>query len=363
MILDGSNLSYQDYSSGGEPSIWRLDPVESFSDWVLEVLCEEDDILSTYHVHKAILAAGIRKSSYFVTLFQTKQNFKEKALCKCRFNLNDTAAEAFPAMLDYMYDAKLNFTIENAVALLHLADYFGIPSLTNAVAKFSSEIMAWDTAHVFLSEAIKYHDENTICQAMTVCVDNFHYLTESQICSLSPQVLDMLLRTHAENTDHHHWEFRSIVVAHYLNKKADLVNGQLVASLTDNQIMPRVCPSESFFFLSISIQYENDIKKIQRNDGSTLHQRSIDACREYCESVCAETSLLSPASQSMSKIELFRKLPSDIQNEVLKVSLMPACEKNRTVRQKLEFTQTRESSRKRPRCIYEEVTNNSASQT
>jgi hypothetical protein len=263
-------------------------------------------------------------------------------------------------MLDFMYDAKLNFTIENAVALLHLAGYFGIPTLTDAVSNFSSEMMAWDTAHVFLSEAIKYYDEKTIDQAKKVCVENFHYLTESQICSLGPQALDMVLRSHAENTDHHHWEVRSIVVAHYLHKQADLVNGQLVASLTDTQIMPRICPSEAFFFLNLSIQYKNEIDKVQRNGGSTLHQRCVDACCEYCEAAFAGTSLLSPAWQGLSNMDFFRKLPIDIQNEVLKVSLTSSLEKIRSLRQKLEFAQTKESSRKRQRCIFYEKTKNKA---
>jgi hypothetical protein len=361
MISDTSNLSCQDNSSSGEPSIWRLDPVDSFSDWVIEVLSEEDEILSTFHVHKAALAAGSRKSSYFLALFQTKQNFKEQALCKSRFKLKDTAAKALPAMLDFMYDAKLNFTIENAVALLHLAGYFGIPTLTDAVSNFSSQMMAWDTAHVFLSEAIKYHDEKTIDQAKKVCVENFHYLTESQICSLSPQALDMVLRSHAENTDHHHWEVRSIVVAHYLHKQADLVNGQLVASLTDSQIMPRICPSEAFFFLNLCIAYENEIENVQRNDGITLRQRCVDACCEYCEAAFAETSLLSPAWQGLSNMDLFRRLPIDIQNEVLKVSLTSSLEKNRSLKQKL--AQMKESSRKRPRCIYEKTKNHATNST
>jgi hypothetical protein len=356
--LAESYLPYQgDFSENNEPSIWRLDPANSFSDWVIEVLTEDDEISATYHVHKVVLAAGSRRSSYFLALFQTKLKLKEHTLSKSRIILKDTAAEAFPAMLDFIYNAKLNVTTENAIALLHLATYFSIPTLADAVAAFSRNNMTWKNAHIYLSEAIKYHDERKIDEARQVCVENFHYLTESQICFLSPQALDLVLRSHADHTDHHHWEVRSIIVAHYLRSKQDIVNGQLIASLTDNQIMPSVCPCEAIFFLHLALQYEFEISMLQNNNGKTLRQRCIDACIGNCEAAFAQTSLLSAELQSLSSVsvtaDIFSTLPVDVQNHILKVSLFSSLQEIRALEINEHFVKMKENNRKRPRHLYE----------
>ena len=69
--------------------LWRQDPEESLSDWTIELSYETtgdesggastDTKTDTYHVHKAILASGPRKSEYFARLFKDGGRFAESS--------------------------------------------------------------------------------------------------------------------------------------------------------------------------------------------------------------------------------------------------------------------------------------------
>ena len=62
----------------GQPK-WRGDPIESFSDWKIEIIVSDNDDGDdrtienfVYHVHKTFLAFGPRRSEYFSRLFRGK---------------------------------------------------------------------------------------------------------------------------------------------------------------------------------------------------------------------------------------------------------------------------------------------------
>ena len=83
---------------------WRSDPDSSFSDWTIEVECEEtQEIVAIYNVHKVFLGAGMNRSDYFEALFKSNQQVKELAENKSRITLLPSAAETFPEFLDHVY--------------------------------------------------------------------------------------------------------------------------------------------------------------------------------------------------------------------------------------------------------------------
>ncbi|KAL3908858.1 MAG: hypothetical protein SGILL_008321 [Bacillariaceae sp.] len=121
----------------GSESKWRLDPQKSLSDWTLEVVAKDDGdgavatktkSVTKYHVHRADLVVGVRKSEYFETMFQNPGSFTETIFSTTRVEFPGPVAEVVPLMLDFMYSStkSLDMEPENLAALYVLADYFGI---------------------------------------------------------------------------------------------------------------------------------------------------------------------------------------------------------------------------------------------
>ena len=160
-------------------SLWRLTPEESYSDWTIEIHYESVDHdtvaadggvqnagneirspCDVYHVHRAILANGPRFSQYFKQLFMsnTVENTNETSV----IHLEPTAASVFPAMLDFVYNCGKDVIVRNpkeAVALRHLANYFGIRELfENVNQKFIEVNMNIETVFEYMEEATKFHE-------------------------------------------------------------------------------------------------------------------------------------------------------------------------------------------------------------
>jgi len=132
---------------------WRMDPVESRSDFTIEISIaaarrvqdantssapEEEKVVDTYHVHKILLEFGGTKSSgYFAGLFASAT--AESQSNKTRISLHKLAADAFPVLLDHLYSLDggvPELTIQNAAPVHHLADYLEVDSLCSKVLQF-----------------------------------------------------------------------------------------------------------------------------------------------------------------------------------------------------------------------------------
>jgi hypothetical protein len=126
--------------------LWRQEPEESLSDW--KIIFEIDDadtnlndetapLTTTFHVHRIILASV---STYFQSLFKKrKQNqTSEHETQTSTIKLHPLAIESFPVFLDYVYNVvlgRLGFEPSNAVALRHLAIYFGVDKLLKDITE------------------------------------------------------------------------------------------------------------------------------------------------------------------------------------------------------------------------------------
>ena len=134
-----------EYGSGSAPVekdaslSWRDDPEETLSDWRIVVEVPALKIKNVYHVHKAMIAGGPRKSDYFVRQCRSgggASQLAEAVRSESKLDLEAEAAEAIPDFLDYVYTGSLKATKENACALLHLAEYLGNPPLYAEVKDF-----------------------------------------------------------------------------------------------------------------------------------------------------------------------------------------------------------------------------------
>jgi len=149
---------------------WRMDPAESFSDFIIEIVVlgqdgsssndnnKEETVSSTYHVHKASLAFGEKSSGYFDALFasETTESLDNKTRIRLKF---EPAAKTFPMLLDYIYgldDGKPKLSMENSAPLYHLADYFEIESLHQNILEFWTENMLVDDLATCLQQAATF---------------------------------------------------------------------------------------------------------------------------------------------------------------------------------------------------------------
>jgi len=155
-----------------KPLDWRLDPSESLSDWRVNIVVDSKN--TTYHVHKAIIAAGERQSDYFVRLCRGSgaARLAEAARGESTIVLDSVAAEAFPVFLDYVYTGELSATKENAIALFHLANYLANPALHAAVAAYLQKTLDYETAPIHLAHAHLFSLDKVGEAALKVCTEN-----------------------------------------------------------------------------------------------------------------------------------------------------------------------------------------------
>jgi hypothetical protein len=170
---------------------WRRDPGESFSDWTIIVKqhASEDKGVATpspktYHVHKCVVGAGPRSSDYFLKVFQNTE-LEESKTSTSVLKLEASAAEAFPAMLDFIYKLPAGISVtskkavtfrvtsKKAVTFRHLASYFRVPALSRGMKKIIEVDMKPSNICDYLKEAQLYQDDEIIRATMEVAADNW----------------------------------------------------------------------------------------------------------------------------------------------------------------------------------------------
>jgi BTB/POZ domain len=124
---------------------WRMDPIKTFSDWMIDVVVQRHRytsadsasslLLYRYHVHKNVL---VLESQLFQHLFYKHQQPQDPLLVFTATQItlsNEYEASVFPTFLDYMYSpGSIWINQQNAVTLLLLSNYFGMRRL-NWLAK------------------------------------------------------------------------------------------------------------------------------------------------------------------------------------------------------------------------------------
>lgn len=177
--------------------MWRLDKNESFSDWTIEVSVanETNYSKSTYHVHKATLGLGPKKSGYFEALLKSGQ-FSESSDSTSVVELPEYAMGYFDVFLDYMYaqpsDCACLITRNNRRALQYLANYFIVPKLTEDLYKFMEmQMRRFNHMEEYLNEFGGAEDEESrkmLALAVRACASNILHIgvASSLFYSLTP---------------------------------------------------------------------------------------------------------------------------------------------------------------------------------
>jgi BTB/POZ domain len=122
---------------------------------------DTDDNVSTYFVHRNILAFGERRSEYFSSLFHYAIDDGDRCT---NIEIATRAADHFPQLLDYMYRSR-GFIISttNAVPLLFLAQSLKVGSLLQLVEEFlDKDVRKLYNFGTYLSDALYFSDPRIV---------------------------------------------------------------------------------------------------------------------------------------------------------------------------------------------------------
>ena len=210
--LDGFEAS-ADEKELPPPLSWRSDPTTSLSDWTLRVSIapsSDSDGCTTrttdlgppltevvYHCHKVALGVGPRALQYFQPVFQGG-GFVEAADSSSTFELQASAVEAMPALLDFVYTGELKATSDNAVALMHLARYLRGAAAYSAVCEVIQKDLTWFNSPTYLLQATLYSFEKVAAAALELCAANMDKndkISNCQLYNLTPELFQAVLES------------------------------------------------------------------------------------------------------------------------------------------------------------------------
>ena len=186
-----------EYGSGSAPLekdaslSWRDDPEETLSDWrIMVAMVKKPGEIKVFHVHKAMIAGGPRKSDYFVRQCRSgggASRLAEAVRSESKLNLEAEAAEAIPDFLDYVYTGSLKATKENACALFHLAEYLGNPPLYAEVKDFIEAGLNFMCAPKYVASASLFNQEKLAIAAVQVAAEHLEHYSK---CVTFPEIVD-----------------------------------------------------------------------------------------------------------------------------------------------------------------------------
>ena len=236
-----------------QPLSWKLDPEESLSDWTLIVRRYTES--KTYHVHKACLAVGPGKSEYFASLFRLQM--KENTSNTSDIALEDSAADAVPLMLDFLYTQKLGIiTAEEAVPLRYLAEYFGIKRLRQQVRSFIKQDISMANVHHYYQSAKEFHDEKLLSLVKQKCIEGIYSMdpTSPFLSSVDPQFLyDIISSPNVVSYFRQSGRASKLVAAH-CRMNTNEITKELFDKMTDEKCIPVIDDSCTLSLLTLAVE-------------------------------------------------------------------------------------------------------------
>ena len=291
-----------------------------------EELCFKSNI-KCYHVHKAILSVGPRRSDYFATLFK-QSHLSEFATSTSHIPLQASAADSFPALLDYIYtENMIKFSTKNATAIRHLAHYFGMRPLWKQTSAFIRGDFSLDTAATYLSEAIIYHDEKLELASIAILAENIEEINRRTLTKLSPSSFERIFASPRLKCRSRKL---SDIVLKYCQTQGGSVDMSLLMKCTRSEVMPSVSRKAALPLLKVAVAGEEKAGVDMSNTHNVLRARCVETCvEEWKETLAKPLLALECRDKNISRILgasslEHRDLPLAIQVELLEKALCAA---------------------------------------
>jgi hypothetical protein len=167
---------HDEFDSDDEPPPafldWRTDPVKNFSDWRIDVIVTQtldggSKLCGSYNVHKNVLVV---ESGYFQSLFDRNDSYSESKNSTSTIELVEEGAASFEALLDYMYrPGEPNLTTDNAVAMHHFGEYFGMKRLRWLARQFWKNDLSTKTVATYYKHGGIFLDDKVMQGVKSKC--------------------------------------------------------------------------------------------------------------------------------------------------------------------------------------------------
>jgi hypothetical protein len=270
---------------------------------------------------------GPRRSEYFATLFK-QSHLSEFQTSTSRINLEESAFEAFPAILDYIYtDKNVKFTTKNATAIRHLAHYFGIRPLWKCASAYIRGDFSLETAATYLPESVLYHDEKLEHACLDIFAERMEEVNRRTLTKLPPSSFERIMSSPKLKCRS---KKLSDIVLKYCQTQGGAVDMSLLMNCTRTEVMPSVSRKAALPLLKVAVAEEEKAGVDLSDTNKVLHARCIEACvEEWKETLAKPLLALESRDKNISRILgansiEHRDLPLAIQVELLEKALCAA---------------------------------------
>jgi hypothetical protein len=308
---------------------WKSDPLASFSDWSIEIICQETSAVGMYHLHRNILGFGPRRSDYFSRLFLEGLNeFDYDGIGNFSvLELEKGKADVFPMVLDFMYytkEVKQTLTAERACAVYSLAEFLEVPALQRAVTEFYRKNLSLNNMTDFLGCATKYKAEELLMVAKAKIGT---LITERpELAGLVPPMfLADILHTSKDHMDDLHakeptkytkewqqaqsryWSRAAFICA--IHNESE-ISKEVFEKLTDEKALPAVDLSVALKLLAMDAKLNKGT-----TDFNSLQRRCVDSIVDHWETFQRGFSSVDAVSKAL------KGLPSHVLADILVKSM------------------------------------------
>ena len=268
-----------------------------------------------------------RRSEYFATLFK-QSHLAEFTTNASQITLEDSAADAFPAILDYIYsDKNVKFDTNNATAIRHLAHYFGIRILWKLASVFIKGDFSLETAATYLAEAILYHDNKLEMASIDILAERIEEINRRTLTKLLPHSFERIVSSPKLKCRS---KKLSDIVLKYCQSQSGAVDTALLMKVTRCELMPSVSRKAALPLLKVAVAEEEKTGVNLADTNNVLRSRCIEACVEEWKETLAKP-LLAQESRDKNVSRILgahsiehRDLPLAIQVELLEKALCAA---------------------------------------
>ena len=285
-----------------------------------------------YHVHKSIIGVGPHNSLYFARLFLPVTEVADHASKTISVELEPSAANAFPKMLDFIYSAQKhkasNVTSRDAVPLRYLALCFGVEALFEEVNNFIRTDLEYTNAPIYLAEAMIYNDVKILDAASLLCAQNVKKIAPEVMAALPlkcfQEILVSYTPSHKRKKRKEYSEILSRHVAAFCRKNAKELDHKILLELTGEEVLPSIVHDEAFYMMSLSRTYSLP-RTSEEGTGTTLHERCISALSTNWKSAIIPS--IDDEGSALGEGAGYKSLPGET-----KVELLEAIMKTSTVK-------------------------------
>jgi hypothetical protein len=278
---------------------WRDEPATTFSDFTLEIEATPADdgqdpreaVKKPYHVHKAIIAVGLRKSIYFERLFRSEK-FRENVEGVIQLSLPPSQADVFPALLDYQYNPReaFEFSSINVLSLYELGQYFDVPQLRKDAREFWKHDLRAENCHIYFDQATLCGNNSVLQVIMQISITHSRDVARNKMLfhSTPPRFWLRMLKFYSKRAREGSFGWPMCTISNVLiqtlvaERAWECFSLDIFFGLTDDTILPVVeSPETALTLLQYEMQLNREKRELTPTELPSLQRRCLDALKKW----------------------------------------------------------------------------------